>query len=110
MFPRHRLLQMLREMESKGIHVCGKSFTLAMAACLEGHRDNHTGTGLKDPPEADIQLSQAALSLFDRMVSAGEAPRASSYALALKVRRLCMVNGLAAWTMPSFGNLFDVVR
>lgn len=95
MFPFHLPLQMLQEMENKGIHVCGQSFTLAMAACLEGHRDNHTGTGLKGPPKADIQLSQAALALFDRMVAAGETPTASSYALALKVRRVCMVKQAA---------------
>ncbi|CAM9832210.1 unnamed protein product, partial [Laminaria digitata] len=77
-------IETLQEMERKGIHVGGKSFTLAMAACLEGHRDNHTGTGLEGPPKADIQLSQAALSLFDQMVAAGELPTASSYALALK--------------------------
>lgn len=91
---------MLQEMENKGIHVCGQSFTLAMAACLEGHRDSYTGTGLKGPPKADLQLSQAALSLFDRMVAEGETPTASSYALALKVPRVHMVKRLAAWAMP----------
>lgn len=95
MFPCHRTLQMLQEMENRDIYVCGQSFTLAMAACLEGHRDNHTGPGLKGPPKADIQLSQAALSLFDRMVAAGETPTAFSYALALKVRRVCMVKEAA---------------
>ena len=68
--------------------MCGQSFTLAMAACLEAHRDNHTESKLKSPSEADTQLSRDALSLFDRMVEAGEAPTASSYALALKVRRV----------------------
>lgn len=87
-FPCRRLLQLLRAMENKGIRVCGRSFTLAMAACLEGHRDRRTEGGLENPPEADLHLSAAALSLFDRLVQAGETPTSSTYALALKVRRV----------------------
>lgn len=79
-------------MKDKGVRLSAQSFTLAMAACLEGHRDRpraeiedggrHEGR----PPAADLRLSKAALSLFDRLVGAGEAPNGSSYALALKVR------------------------
>ncbi len=85
--------QVLREMRERGVRLSAQAFTLAMAACLEGHRDRPR-TEIEDggrqegrPPAADLRLSRAALSLFDRLVAAGEAPNGSSYALALKVRR-----------------------
>lgn len=80
-----RLLQLLRQMSKSGIQLSGWSFTLAMAACLESYRDRHVATGRKGPPEADLRLAQAVLSLFDRMVSIGEMPTGYTYALALKV-------------------------
>lgn len=87
--------QLLSEMREKDIHLSARSFTLAMAACLESHRDRRVEVdeaGLQDqqrkgqPPAADLRLSEAALSLFDQLVEAGETPSASTYALALKVR------------------------
>lgn len=97
--PSHRLLlppQLLSEMREKGVHLSARSFTLAMAACLESHRDRHIDVdeaGLEhkqkegQPPAVDLRLSEAALSLFDQLVEAGETPSASTYALALKVRQ-----------------------
>lgn len=81
-------LQLLQEMPKKGIRVCGRSFTFAMAACLESHRDTQTAAMRKSPPDTDLRLSEAALFLFDQLEEAGETPSASTYALALKVRLL----------------------
>lgn len=75
-------------MESRGVQVCGRSFILAMAACLEGHRDRDVEADLDGPPEADLRLAEAALSLFDQVVEAGHRPTGSTYALALKVRMM----------------------
>lgn len=81
-------------MREKGVRLSARSFTLAMAACLESHRDKHAEVeeaGLQNrqrerqPPAADLRLSEAALSLFDQLAVAGETPNASTYALALKV-------------------------
>lgn len=92
----HRLLpappQLLQEMKERGVHLSAQSYTLAMAACLESHRDRRPEiqTGLHGeggPSAADLQLAEVSLSLFERLVGAGETPTASTYALALKVRR-----------------------
>lgn len=76
--------QLLREMEASGLDVCGRSFTLAMSACLGANRD---WTGVELDLEADRELPEVALSLFDRLVEAGVTPTTLTYALALKVRR-----------------------
>lgn len=70
-------------MEASGLDVCGRSFTLAMSACLEAHRDRN---GVELDPETVRELPEVALSLFDRLVEAGETPTTLTYALALKVR------------------------
>lgn len=77
-------------MKQRGVRLSAHAYTLAMAACLEGHRDRHPEleAGLdkeKGPPSADLRLAEATLLLFDRLVAAGETPTADAYAHALKV-------------------------
>ncbi|CAM9833926.1 unnamed protein product, partial [Hapterophycus canaliculatus] len=84
-----RAIELLQEMTETGVHLSAQSYTLAMAACLESHRDRRPEiqAGLHEeagPAAADLRLSEAALSLFERLVGAGETPTASTYALALK--------------------------
>ncbi|CAM9677245.1 unnamed protein product [Scytosiphon promiscuus] len=82
-------IELLQEMKESGVRLSAQSYTLAMAACLESHRDGspEIRAGLEDkegPAATDLRLSEAALSLFERLVGAGETPTASTYALALK--------------------------
>ncbi|CAB1119855.1 unnamed protein product [Ectocarpus sp. CCAP 1310/34] len=82
-------IELLQEMKQRGVRLSAHAYTLAMAACLEGHRDRHPEleAGLdkeKGPPSADLRLAEAALLLFDRLVAAGETPTADAYAHALK--------------------------
>ncbi|CAN0144831.1 unnamed protein product [Ectocarpus fasciculatus] len=82
-------IELLQEMKQRGVRLSGHAFTLAMAACLEGHRDRppEIEAGLhkeKGPPAADLRLAEATLLLFDRLVGAGETPTADAYAHALK--------------------------
>ncbi|CAM9800577.1 unnamed protein product, partial [Ectocarpus sp. 12 AP-2014] len=82
-------IELLQEMKQRGLRLSAHAYTLAMAACLEGHRDRHPEleAGLdeeKGPPSADLRLAEATLLLFDRLVAAGETPTADAYAHALK--------------------------
>lgn len=77
--------QLLGEMDASGIRVCEQCLSLAMAACLEGHRDVRFLGHFPSPPARERWLSEAALSLFDRLLRTGATPSTTSYALALKV-------------------------
>eukprot|EP00752_Nemacystus_decipiens_P006448 g5808.t1 len=81
-------IELLQEMKDNGVRLSAQSFTLAMAACLEAHRDRSAEAGARhikgQPPATDLRLSRAALSLFARLVEAGETPTGTTYALALK--------------------------
>lgn len=72
-------------MDAQGVPVCERSLILAMAACLESHRDSHEGDDVSGPRENGRRLAQEALALFDRLVASGTSLSATAYALALKV-------------------------
>lgn len=72
-------------MDAQGVQVGERFLSLAMAACLEAHRDCRVGDGQGGPPERDLWLSKRALSLFDRILGTGVTPTSATHALALKV-------------------------
>ncbi|CAM9853547.1 unnamed protein product [Choristocarpus tenellus] len=77
----HAIL-VLKEMQAKDIVLCGHSYVLAMAACLEGHQDCKCPGGRK---EVARQLAEVTLSLFDEMLSARVSFQAGyAYGLALQ--------------------------
>lgn len=86
-------------MGARGVHVGERFLSLAMAACLEAHRDCRVGGSQDSPPERDLWLSRRALSLFDRIPGTGVTPTSATYALAMKVGALLVHLKVRGWVL-----------